>query len=406
VTALRTLFDRNIEDPHVPLTGASLVDFLDSGFKNEAGVRVNETSVLGLSGVWRSVQLISSLGGSLPLKTYRKGTRERAVVRLIENPHPDLTPFELWQLTYVHRLLWGNAYLYKQRNDAGMVINLLPIAPEAVKVGRVKADPALPSGKIFEITMDDGSTVPWTPSEVLHLPGLGYDGVCGASPIRIAKNSYGVGLAAEQYAARFFGSGSLMAGILQTEQRLEDDDARKLKERWKRSVAGLRKSHEIAVLGSGAKFQPVSVPNTDAQFLESRQFQIEEQARWFGVPPFMLFALEKSTSWGTGIEQQAIGFVVFSLSPTWLVPTEQRITREATPPNVYAKYNVEGLLRGDSAARGAFYRTMREIGAFNADDVRELEERPPLPNGEGQEYLRPTNLTPMGVTPNAQPAAG
>ena len=178
-----------------------------------------------------------------------------------------------------------------------------------------------------------------------------------------------------------------------------DDTAELIKARWKRSVGGIGKAHDIAVLGAGATFQPVTMPNSDAQFIESRRFQIAEVGRWFGLPGHMLNDTEKSTTWGSGIEHMSIGFVVYTLRPTWLTRFEQRITKEATPPGVYAEYSVEGLLRGDSAARASFYRIMREVGAMSANDIREKENMPPV--ADGDTLLQPMNLEPLGTVNDA-----
>jgi HK97 family phage portal protein len=244
---------------------------------------------------------------------------------------------------------------------------------------------------------------------MLHIPGLGYDGITGCSPVRLASQGIGLAQAAEKSAARLFGSGNMIGGVLQTEQRLDPDQAARLKERWKAKMSGVHNSHEVAVLDSGASFKPVQMPNTDAQFLESRQFQVTEIARMFGVPPFLLMSTEKSTSWGTGLEQQAQGWVTFDLNPTWLTPTEQRVTKELLPRALYANYQMGGLLRGDSAARATFYRAMRDIGAYSANDIRALEEMPPLAEN-GDVYLQPMYMAPLGSNPLApdgdQAAAG
>jgi HK97 family phage portal protein len=393
------LFERraSIEGPY-PLTSERLVELL-GGAATDSGVSVSERSALKMAAVWRAVSLVSSLGGALPLHAYRVGTRERAPSRLLLNPHPELTSYDLWKLSYGHRCLWGNSYIQKVRNNAGQLVELWPISPDRVKVDRFKPDEANPSGKLFDVTDDWGVKHVKTPAEILHIPGLGYDGVTGVSPVRAAAQAVGLSLAAEQYGARLFGSGNLMSGILQTEQRLNQDQAEALKARWKAKVQGLGRSHDIAVLDSGASFQSVQMPNSDAQLIESRQFQISEVARFFGIPPFLLMATEKSTSWGTALEQQAQGFVTFDLHPTWLAPHEQRVSKELLGPSIYAKYSVEGLLRGDSKARAEFYRVMREVGAFSANDIRELEDRPPLENGST--YLQPLNLAPLGSDPNA-----
>lgn len=403
MTLLGGLFERRtLENPQLPLTAANLVEWL-GGTPTDSGVSVTETSALGVSAVWRAVNMTASVASSLPLKTYRQNTRKRAVVRLLDNPHPDMTPKEFWETVYVHLLLWGNAYCRKVRNSAGMLTWLIPIPPSAMKVGRVADWSDMPSPKIYEVNWGD-RTEALTDYDILHIPGVGYDGICGASPVRIARQSLGMSLAAEKYGARLWGSGSLMAGILQTEQRLDQPQAQALKERWRQTVGGLGNSHDVAVLGSGAKFQPVQMPNDDAQFLETRRFQVDEVARWFGIPPHMLFELSGSTSWGTGIEQQTIGWVVFSLHPTWLARVEGRATKELTPPGTYAEYTLEGLLRGDSAARAAFYQTAVGGPWMAGNEARVRENLPPLDGLD--EVLAPLNMTPASSGGDTEPATG
>jgi HK97 family phage portal protein len=388
----------SLENPQVPLTAATLIDVF-GGPQTDAGVSVSEAGSLGIPAVWRAVQVITG-AAALPLHTFKNGTRQRLVNRLIDNPHPDLTPFELWEWAYASVALWGNAYFRKVRNPAGVLSWLLPINPDAVKVGKVPYDPETGSTKVFDVRLDNGSHASWTSSEVLHIPGFGYDGVVGASPIRIARNSLGLAMAAEKHGAQLFGNNGMPAGVLSTEQRLTPTQAAEVKQRWKDSVRG--RGSDIAVTELGIKFQPITMPMTDAQFIENRRFQVIEIARWFGIPPFMLFDVERSTSWGTGIEQQGIGFVVYTLRQ-WLVRFEQRITREATPNGAYSKYVVEGLLRGDSAARAAFYTAMRNMGAMNVDEIRDREDMEPLPDGIGQTYIQPLNMAPLGSAPADAP---
>lgn len=414
MTGLFGLFDgrtsRSLENPAQPLTSTALAEFL-GGVRSDAGMSVSETSALRMPAVWRAVAVISGVSSALPLPTYKEGTRERAPFELLRNPHPELTPVELWRFAYLYRVLWGNAYVQKIRNGGGQIRELWPVSSERVQVEREQPSDGNPTGKIFWATDDWGVTHRKTSHEIMHIPGLGYDGLTGCSPVRLATQGIGLALAAEKSAARLFGSGNMVGGVLQTEQRLEPDQAERLKARWKAKMSGVHNSHEIAVLDSGASFNPVTMPNTDAQFLESRQFEVTEIARMFGVPPFLLMATEKSTSWGTGLEQQAQGWVTFDLNPTWLTPTEQRITKELLPPSLYANYQMGGLLRGDSQARATYYRAMRDVGAYSANDVRALEEMPPLPEGKGGDvYLQPMYMAPLGSNPlapdDAQAAGG
>lgn len=385
----------NVESPLVPITAASLVSLL-GGTAVEAGVPVTPETSLQMSAVFRATTLVSSLAASMPMVPYKLGTKNPTTSAILANPHPDLTPFELWQLSYGHRCLWGNSYMQKVRNRAGQLTWLYPIQPSNVRVGRAKPIEANPSGKVFEVTTKDG-TLPYTPNEILHIPGFGYDGLTGVSRVRLAAQGIGTAIAAERYSGKLFGSGNLMSGVLQTEQRLENHQAEAIQKRWKAKHAGLDHAHDTVVLDSGAKFQALTMPSKDAEMLASRQFGVLEIGRFWGVPPFLMMETEKSTSWGTGLEQQATGFVTFDLHPQWLVPTEQRVTRDVAAANTEVRYDMTSLLRGDSAARAAFYNVMRQVGAFNADDIREREDMPPIADGKGQSYLQPVNMQPLGT---------
>lgn len=382
---------RSVESPTVPLTSTTLLDWM-AGPAVYAGTSVSETSSLGMPAVWRAVNLIAGTCASLPLHAYRSADDVRLPVtsgqaaRLLDVPHPDMTPFELWETVYTHLLLWGNAYLRKLKNQAGQVAELWPVHPSKVQAGRAKD---LTKVYVIDGRQDD----PLTDEEILHIPGFGYDGITGVSPIRLARQGIGLALAAEEYGARLFGSGSLASGILQTEQRLDQEAAERLKAAWKAKVGGLAKAHDVAVLDAGAKFQQLSIPPEDAQFIESRRFQISEVARIYGVPPHMLMDTEKSTSWGTGIEQQGIGFVVYTLRP-WLTRVEQRLTGLLRPSQVYARYSVEGLLRGDTKARYDGYAVGRQWGWLSRNDIRRLEDMPPIDGGD--DYLSPLNMTTLG----------
>lgn len=391
----------SIESPAVPLTSTTLMDVL-VGPASDAGVHVSEKSALGLPAVYRAIALIAGTCAGLPLHAYREGAngvRERLSPQppIIENPHPDLTQFEWLELVFVHLLGWGNAYLRILRDQAGTVRELWPIEPSRVRVGRTRT-----GEKVYGIdrrldatdgaAIDDGTFEPLTDREILHIPGLGYDGVRGLSPIGVARQALGTALATQRHGARFFGSGTMLSGILHTEQRLTVDQAEQLKLRWKQSNGGVDHAHDIAVLGSGTNFQPISISPADAQFVETQRFGIAEVARIFGVPPHMLMDTERSTSWGTGIEQQAIGFVTYTLKP-WLNRGEQRFSRLLPAPQ-YARFAVDGLLRGDTKSRYGAYAVGRQWGWLSINDIRTLEDLPPVDGGNA--YMQPLNMTPIG----------
>ncbi|MEU4590051.1 phage portal protein [Micromonospora aurantiaca (nom. illeg.)] len=397
--AFRDVRALSIESPELPLTSTTLVEML-GGAAPAAGVRVTEQGSLGMPAVWRAVNLIAGTAASLPFHVYRSADDVRVPVaagepaaKLLADPHPDMTPFELWEQVYCHIALWGNAYLRVLRNRLGQIVELWPIHPSRVRAGRESEA----GTKVYLV--DGDLDAEYTDEQILHIPGFGYDGVCGVSPIRAARQGISLALAAEQYGAQLFGNGSLAAGILQTEQRLSPEQADALKSRWKAKVGGLAKAHDIAVLDSGIKFQQLSIPPEDAQFIESRKFQIDEVARMFGIPPHMLMQTEKSTSWGTGIEEQTLGFVKFNLRPSWLTRVEQRITKLITPQALYARYSLEGLLRGDSGARSAFYNAMWNLGVLSTNDIRRLEDLAPVEGGDVR--YRPLNMGVLGAEPGA-----
>jgi len=386
------------------LSEQSLIELVGGG-PTLAGPKVTETRSLTMPAVWRAVTLLAGVIASLPLHAFVQNGAERSraagspAERLLERPHPDLSLYEWLEIVVAHLALWGNAYLLIKRDGLGRVLWLLPIHPSQVQVGRQKnPDPATGvPGKRYAVQgpLPDGSDGRVLGDlDVLHVPGFGYDGVCGVSPIRAARQGVALALAAEEFGARLFGSGSLATGVLQTEQRLTQSQADKLAQRWNEKQSGLKSAHGTVVLDKGAKWTQLTIPPEDAQFLESRSFQVSEIARMFGVPPHMLMDTEKSTSWGSGIEQQTIGFVTYTLRP-WLSRIEARLTNLLGADAVYVRFSLEGLLRGDSAQRAAFYKTMREIGVFSADDVLALEDRPPVTGGDERHV--PMNWRVLGV---------
>lgn len=390
---------RSVENPLYPLSGDQLLSVL-GGYRTKAGVSVSPKSSLHTSAVYRAVVLISGVAAATPLGAHRKGTHDTAVAQILADPNPELTPYEFWRQSYVHRILWGNSVSLKERDGVGRTRELWPIEPTKFRVEKVKRTTKNRAGKV--IVTDEYGTL--LPHEVLHIPNVMLDGTSGLSVIAYARQTIGLSQAAETYAAKLFGSGNLMSGILKTTQKVDEKIAKRLKRRWRQQYQGLDNAHEIAVMDAGAEFQSLTMPNSDAQFLESRQFGIPEVARFFGVPPFLLMATEKSTSWGTGLEQQALGWIKFDLHPQWLAPTEQRVTKHLLmDPNTEAAYDLDGLSRGDSTARGAFYRIMREVGAFSANDIRDRENLAPIDGGDT--YLQPTNLQPLGTQP-APPQPG
>jgi HK97 family phage portal protein len=220
-----------------------------------------------------------------------------------------------------------------------------------------------------------------TPEDVLHIPGPGYDGVEGLSPIGVARQGIGVGLAAEEFGARHFGSGSLIAGVLQTDVALEQPQAEAVKKRWQEKTAGLGHAHEAVVLDRGLKWQPIGIPPKDAQFLETRKFAVTDVARLYGVPPHLLADTEKSTSWGTGIEQQNIGLIIFTLA-AWMSRIEQRVAKECLSTKLTVDFDTAEILRGDLKSQMEAAGIAVSYGIWTGNEARKGQRLAPILGGD------------------------
>lgn len=391
---MKTLFGERrgnpFENPATPLTSVALLQMF-GGMTTDAGISVDENTALTFSAVYRSVMLIGGLVAGFPLKAYRYADKKEVPCKALQ---PQLagtnTPYERWETVMFHLLLWGNGYLQKVRSQAGTIIDLRPIHPGYVSL-------TVEDGvKIFRIRDDkSGAERPYTNYDILHIPGPSLDGVKGLGPIQLAKQSVAIGLAGDTMAAKFFGKGALLSGILTTDRVLTQGQADSVKARWNEKMMGVNHAHDVAVLGAGTKFQPLSIPPDAAQFLQSRQWQVTDIARWFGVPPFLIGELTKSTSWGTGLEQINTSFLQYTLRP-WLRRIEQRVTREVTEPATqYAEFLVDELLRADTLSRYQAYQFALMNGWLTRNEVREMENREPIDGLD--EPLVPTVAPPMST---------
>ena len=300
-----------------------------------------------------------------------------------------------------HLLLWGNAYSQIIRNGKGEVVALYPLMPDRMKVDRDE------HGRLYyEYTVYDtddvdgrkgtdkvGRTVRLQPHDVLHIPGLGFDGLVGYSPIAMAKNAIGLAIATEEYGSKFFANGAAPSGVLEHPGTIKDPS--KVRESWQATFGGSGNANKIAVLEEGMKYTPISISPEQAQFLETRKFQIDEIARIFRVPPHMIGDLEKSSF--NNIEQQSLEFVKYTLDP-WVSRWEQAMVRALLTPDekkrYFFKFNVDGLLRGDYQSRMNGYATARQNGWMSANDIRELENLDRIPAEQGGDlYLINGNMT-------------
>lgn len=354
-----------------------------------AGKAVNEHTAMQMTAVYSCVRILSETLAGLPLHVYRyndSGGKEKYLKHplyklLHDEPNPEMTSFAFRETLMSHLLLWGNAYAQIIRNARGEVIALYPLMPNKMTVDRDS------KGRLFYLysrtsddapTLVDDSQVYLAPSEVLHIPGLGFDGLIGYSPIAMAKNAVGLAIATEEYGAKFFANGAAPGGVLEHPGTIKDPQ--KVKESWNAAYQGSQNAHRVAVLEEGMKYQPIGISPEQAQFLETRKFQINEIARIFRVPPHMLADLEKSSF--SNIEQQSLEFVKYTLDP-WVVRWEQSMCRallmESEKPIVFIKFNVDGLLRGDYVSRMSGYATARQNGWMSANDIRELENLDRIP---------------------------
>ena len=393
---------RTRDGPKNATSGSAYSFFMGS---SAAGKSVNERSAMQMTAVYACVRILSESIAGLPLHMYQyeeDGSKKKAVEHplyhlLHDEPNPEMTSFIFRETLMSHLLLWGNAYAQIIRNGKGDIIALYPLMPNRMKVERdtkgqlyyeyqtMKEDAPTMKGAVYQLD----------PSEVLHVPGLGFDGLVGYSPIAMAKNAIGLAIAAEEYGSKFYANGAAPSGVLEHPNVLKDPA--KVRDSWNAAFGGSSNAHRVAVLEEGMKYTPISISPNEAQFLETRKFQINEIARIFRVPPHMVGDLEKSSF--SNIEQQSLEFVKYTLNP-WVCRWEQALQRALLDDDEKVKYffrfNVEGLLRGDYQSRMNGYATARQNGWMSANDIRELENLDRIPAELGGDlYLVNGNMLPL-----------
>ena len=370
-----------------------------------SGKTVTERSAMQMTAVYSCVRILSEAVAGLPLHLYKytdSGGKAMALDHplyhlLHDEPNPEMSSFVFRETLMTHLLLWGNAYAQIIRNGKNEIVALYPLMPNKMSVDRDE------NGRLYytyyrgsdEAIKNKDFAVTLQPSDVLHIPGLGFDGLVGYSPIAMAKNAIGMAIACEEYGAKFFANGAAPGGVLEHPGTIKDPQ--RVRESWQSTFGGSGNANKIAVLEEGMKYTPIGISPEQAQFLETRKFQINEIARIFRVPPHMVGDLEKSSF--SNIEQQSLEFVKYTLDP-WVIRWEQSIQRSLLSRDektaYFVKFNLEGLLRGDYQSRMNGYAIGRQNGWMSANDIRELENLDRIPEEDGGDlYLINGNMLPL-----------
>lgn len=358
-----------------------------SGSESDAGESVNDANVMTISSVWACVNLIAGTISSLPLMVYRSDNngnrivaREHPLYRVLhDSPNYDQTAVDFWDFVAASIELWGNAYARIERSG-GKLVGLMPINPAWVTVRR------LASGSIEYRWSENGKSFIETDRGVLHIRGFGGDPLGGMSTLHFGRHTFGLARTIDKAAGKTFANGMRPGVTLTFEKWLTDPQREMIKGKLENEFTGSINAGRPFILEGGQKLQVIDMKPEDAQMLESRAFSVQEVCRFFGVPPFMIGHTEKVTSFGSGLEQQVLGFQKFTLRRR-LKRIEQALEKQLLTPQdrsagVTIEFNLEGLLRGDSAARSAFYREMTNIGAMTINEVRALENLPAVTGGD------------------------
>ena len=360
--------------------------------QSSAGKTVNERTAMQMTAVYACVRILAESIASLPLHVYRQGPNGSHVKAedhplfflLHDEPNPEMTSFIFRETLMTHLLLWGNGYAQILRNGKGEVMGLYPLLPNKMSVERDE------KGQLYyRYTRNDqepptmeGNTVILLPENVLHIPGLGFDGLVGYSPISMTKNAIGLAMAAEEYGSKFFANGAAPAGVLEHPNVIKD--VSKLRESWNSTFGGTSNAGKIAILEEGMHFSPISMSPQDSQLIETRKYQLDEIARIFRIPPHMVGDLDKSSF--NNIEQQGLEFVKYTLDP-WVVRWESALSRallNRQEKRCYEiRFNVDGLLRGDYKSRMEGYAVGINNGFMCPNDARRLENMDLIPEEKG-----------------------
>jgi len=359
---------------------------------SKTGVQVSEDNALTFSAVYAAVRIISETIASIPLNVYQADgeTRVKAVGHPVQDllakaPNSVSSTFTFREAMASNLVLHGNAYAKIEMNAAGRPTALIPLNPMKVEVKVVDGE------KVY--VFDKKHT--YLDYEMLHFVGLSFNGLTGKSPLSMAREAVAIGLAAQEYGARFYSNGANAGGVITAPGRLNTEVVKRLRESWNRAQSGNSNSHSTAILEEGMKYEKIGLDPEAAQFLQSRKFQVNEIARIFRIPPSYLADLDNSST-KANVEQQAIQFVRDCITPyvrRMEVELNRKLFRE-DEPNLYAYFTMEGLMRGDQKARYEAYAVARNWGWLSVNDIRDLENLNPVEGGDI--YLQPLNMQRAG----------
>lgn len=383
------------------------VDWVSGGTGASAGIAITEDKAMGYTPFWAAVRVISGAIATLPLLWYRKTAdgKERAedhpVYRLLhDQPNPFMTAMTFIETRQAHALVYGNGYAEIERDGAGRPVALWPLLPD-------KTTKKITTGKVkfpyYEVTLSDGSTVQLPDYNVLHIPGLGFDGFTGYPVAQYHKEAIGLGMATKKFGAAFFGNNAVPGGVLEMPGEITAEQAKLIQKQWDELHKGLEQSHRIAILEAGTTYKQMGVNPNDAQCLETQKFSVDDVARIFCIPPHKIASLERATF--SNIEQQSLDFLTQTLvywMRKWESEVNNKLTLESEKGRYLAEFLPEVFLRGDTTSRYAAYATARQWGWLSINDIRRLENLNSI-GPDGDIYLEPLNMKPAGEPPPAPP---
>ena len=382
------VYSRSVQTGSLSEPSEKLIAALGGG-STASGVSITSDTAITLSAVWRAINVVGGTLAFLPLQVHMKnqdGGRDTLsdhhIQELLDNPTDDMPDFNFRQTLQAFKMLWGNGYAYIKRDETtGRPKELALIHPDNCEPVRT------PDGIYYHVRIAP-EVYSMPARNIIHIRGLGFDGLKGKSVIAIQRESLGLAKAAERYGARFFGSGGNMDGVIEVPSSLKDDVYKRLRESWNDAYHGLDNSHKTAILEAGAVYKRIGIPPEDAQFLATRKFQINEIARWFGVQPHLLMDLERSTN--NNIEHQGMEFVLYTLAPDiamWESELKRKLFTKEERRRHYVEFNINALLRADSRARSDYYKGMFAVGAMNPNRIRQLENESAYEGGN-QYYVQ------------------